>query len=176
MASPGIVRCPLCATSRRRVRRTTVKVYKIEAHRRQPIAVPGALQASSDLRGTLRLRKSYSSGRDLGSETMIRPILVAMALACTSTSASSEACIASHYGYSGGKTASCERMNPSAMTAAHRTRSFGSHVTVTSHASGRSVTVRINDRGPFVKGRCIDLSTEAAGALGMAGLQKVSLR
>jgi rare lipoprotein A len=107
---------------------------------------------------------------------MIRAIFVAMALACTSTSALAETCIASHYGYSGGRTASGERMNPSAMTAAHRTRPFGSEVTVTSHSSGRSVTVRVNDRGPFVKGRCIDLSTGAARALGMAGLEKVSLR
>ena len=107
---------------------------------------------------------------------MIRPILVVMALACTSVSAFAETCIASHYGYSGGRTASGEPMNPSAMTAAHCTRSFGSHVTVTSQSSGRSVTVRINDRGPFVKGRCIDLSTGAARELGMAGLEKVSLR
>jgi rare lipoprotein A len=99
-----------------------------------------------------------------------------MALACTSTSAFAETCIASHYGYSGGRTASGERMNPSAMTAAHRTRSFGSHVTVTSDSSGRSVTVRVNGRGPFVKGRCIDLSIGAARALGMTGLEKVSLR
>ena len=109
-------------------------------------------------------------------KTMIRPILVAMALACISTSAFAETCIASHYGYSGGRTASGERMNPSEMTAAHRTRSFGSQVTVTSQSSGRSVTVRVNDRGPFVKGRCIDLSTGAARALGMADLEKVSLR
>ena len=107
---------------------------------------------------------------------MIRPIFVAMALAWISTSAFAETCIASHYGYSAGRTASGERMNPSAMTAAHLTRSFGSHVTVTSHSSGRSVTVRVNDRGPFVKGRCIDLSTGAAHALGMAGLEKVSLQ
>ena len=105
---------------------------------------------------------------------MIRPILVAMALACISTSAFAETCIASHYGYSAGRTASGERMNPSEMTAAHRT--FGSQVTVTSQSSGRSVTVRVNDRGPFVKGRCIDLSTGAARALGMADLEKVSLR
>jgi rare lipoprotein A len=107
---------------------------------------------------------------------MIRSIFIAMALACISTSAFAETCVASHYGYSGGRTASGERMNPSAMTAAHRTKSFGSQVMVTSHSSGRSVTVRINDRGPFVKGRCIDLSTGAARALGMAGLEKVSLR
>ncbi|MBR1122508.1 septal ring lytic transglycosylase RlpA family protein [Bradyrhizobium lablabi] len=106
---------------------------------------------------------------------MLRPVCVAMALACTSASASAETCIASHYGYSGGRTASGERMNPNAMTAAHRTRPFGSQVTITSHKSGRSVIVRINDRGPFIKGRCIDLSTGAARALGMNGIQRVSL-
>jgi rare lipoprotein A len=62
------------------------------------------------------------------------------------------------------------------MTAAHRSRPFGSYVTVTSHSTGRSVTVRINDRGPFVKGRCIDLSNGAAGVLGMGGTGMVSLR
>jgi len=106
---------------------------------------------------------------------MNRLVCVAIMLACISTSALAETCIASQYGYSGGKTASGERMNPSAMTAAHRTRSFGSQVTVTSQKSGRSVVVRINDRGPFVKGRCIDLSTGAARALGMGGTEFVSL-
>jgi rare lipoprotein A len=79
-------------------------------------------------------------------------------------------------GYGGGRTASGERMDPNAMTAAHRARPFGSHVTVTSHSTGRSVTIRINDRGPFVKGRCIELSTGAARVLGMAGTAMVSLR
>ena len=106
---------------------------------------------------------------------MIRPIFIAMTLAST-TSAFAETCVASRYGYRGGQTASGERMNPEAMTAAHRSRPFGSHATITSLSSGRSVTVRINDRGPFVKGRCIDLSTGAARALGMADLEKVSLR
>jgi rare lipoprotein A len=102
-------------------------------------------------------------------------VCAAVLLCAISTSASAETCIASQYGYNGSKTASGERMNPNAMTAAHRTRSFGSQVTVTSQRSGRSVTVRINDRGPFVKGRCIDLSTGAAAALGMGGIEKVSL-
>ena len=119
--------------------------------------------------------KRYASGQVMECSTMIRPLFVALAFAFIPTSAFAETCVASHYGYSGGRTASGERMNPSAMTAAHRTRSFGSHITVTSQKSGRSVTVRINDRGPFVKGRCIDLSTGAARALGMADLEKVSL-
>src|SRR4029079_4603958 len=100
---------------------------------------------------------------------MILPICAALAFTCLSAPAFAETCIASHYGYSGGRTASGERMDPNAMTAAHRTRSFGSHITVTSQRSGRSVIVRINDRGPFVKGRCIDLSSGAARALDMAG-------
>jgi rare lipoprotein A len=65
-------------------------------------------------------------------------------------------------------------MDPNAMTAAHRSRPFGSQVTVR-HANGRSVTVRINDRGPFVKGRCIDLSNGAARLLGIDGTATVSL-
>jgi rare lipoprotein A len=119
--------------------------------------------------------KVGQSGLDPGRVTMIRLICAALALTCLSAPAFAETCIASRYGYSGGKTASGERMNPDAMTAAHRARPFGSHVTVTSHSTGRSVTVRINDRGPFVKGRCIDLSTGAARVLGFAGTTKVSL-
>jgi rare lipoprotein A len=115
-------------------------------------------------------RSSLGPGR----VTMIRPIC-ALALTCLSAPAFAETCIASRYGYHGGRTASGERMNPNAMTAAHRARPFGSHVTVTSHSNGRSVTVRINDRGPFVKGRCIDLSAGAARVLGFAGITKVSL-
>jgi len=107
---------------------------------------------------------------------MIRPLCTALAVTCLSASAFAETCVASRYGYGGSRTASGERMDPNSMTAAHRTRPFGSHVTVTSHSTGRSVTVRINDRGPFVKGRCIDLSTGAARELGMSGTTKVSLR
>ena len=99
-------------------------------------------------------------------------VCVAIVLACISTSALAETCIASHYGYSGGRTASGERMNPSAMTAAHRSKPFGSQVTVTSQRSGRSVTVRINDRGPFIRGRCIDLSTSRRMRSGWLALKK----
>lgn len=64
------------------------------------------------------------------------------------------------------KTASGERMNPSALTAAHRSLPFGSKVIVTNQRNGRSVVVRINDRGPFIKGRVIDVSKAAAQKLG----------
>lgn len=84
--------------------------------------------------------------------------------------------IASYY-WQGQKTASGARFNPSAMTAAHRTLPFGTRVLVTNHSNGRSVTVTINDRGPFIKGRIIDLSKGAAGVIGMhgQGLARVSI-
>jgi rare lipoprotein A len=77
--------------------------------------------------------------------------------------------------YSGQRTASGELMRPDTMTAAHRTLPFGTQVTVLNHRNGQSVVVRINDRGPFVRGRVIDLSPAAARALGIAGLASVSL-
>lgn len=106
--------------------------------------------------------------------------IAAFAVAASIGLASAETCIASRYGagdgYGGKRTASGERMNVGAMTAAHRTRPFGSVVRVTNLRNGRSVTVRINDRGPFVRGRCIDLSPAAANAIGMGGLAPVSVR
>lgn len=64
------------------------------------------------------------------------------------------------------KTASGERMSPAAMTAAHRTLPFGTKLVVTNQRNGKSVTVRINDRGPFIRGRVLDLSKAAAHQLG----------
>jgi rare lipoprotein A len=72
-------------------------------------------------------------------------------------------------------TASGEQMNSAAMTAAHRTLPFGTRVTVVNRNNGRSAVVRINDRGPFVHGRVIDLSPAAAQALKVDGLAPVSL-
>jgi rare lipoprotein A len=77
--------------------------------------------------------------------------------------------------YSGGLTASGERMQFGAMTAAHRTLPFGTQVIVVNSHTGRSVSVRINDRGPFVRGRVIDLSPAAAHAIGVNGVAPVSL-
>jgi len=75
----------------------------------------------------------------------------------------------------GGKTASGERNNPNAMTAAHRTLPFGTRVKVENLKNGKYVVVRINDRGPFTGGRVIDLSRAAAQKLGMisSGVAKV---
>jgi rare lipoprotein A len=92
-----------------------------------------------------------------------------------STGAMAESGIASVYAYSGSKTASGERANPGGLTAAHRTLAFGTHVRVTNRRNGRSITVRINDRGPFVRGRVIDITPAAASALGFSGLAPVNL-
>ena len=67
------------------------------------------------------------------------------------------------------RTASGEMMNPSEMTAAHRSLPFGTKVLVENLSNGRSVVVRINDRGPFIAGRIIDVSKAAASTLGMLG-------
>ena len=73
--------------------------------------------------------------------------------------------------------ASGARFNPSALTAAHRTLPFGTRVRVTHLGSGRTVEVRINDRGPFIAGRIIDLSKAAAEIIGMtaSGVARVSM-
>lgn len=77
--------------------------------------------------------------------------------------------VASWYGrgFQGHRTASGERFDRRDLTAAHRTLPFGSRVRVTDVTSGRSVVVRINDRGPFAQDRVIDLSYEAARELGI---------
>ena len=80
--------------------------------------------------------------------------------------------IASHYGNeSGSRTASGQRFNQNAMTCAHRSLPFGTKLKVT-HGD-RSVVVTVNDRGPFVHGRVLDLSTGAARAIGLGGLGRV---
>ena len=108
------------------------------------------------------------------------PIVVVVMTICASTvitdsSAMAETGIASVYAYSGGKTASGERANPGGFTAAHRTLKFGTQVRVTNRRKGRNVVVRINDRGPFVRGRVIDITPAAARALGFSGLASVTL-
>jgi len=87
---------------------------------------------------------------------------------------------ASFYGHEwqGRQTANGERLDLSAMTAAHKTLPFGTRVRVTLLATGRSVVVRINDRGPFVRGRIIDLTDGAARRIGLdsrRGIGKVRL-
>ncbi|HZT27715.1 MAG TPA: septal ring lytic transglycosylase RlpA family protein [Pseudolabrys sp.] len=83
--------------------------------------------------------------------------------------------IASVYAYKGEKTANGEHASPSGLTAAHRSLPFGTRVRVTNERNGRSVVVRINDRGPYVSGRIIDLTPAAAHALGFSGLAPVNV-
>jgi rare lipoprotein A len=87
--------------------------------------------------------------------------------------AASETGIASVY--SGERTANGEYARASGLTAAHRTLPFGTMVEVTNIHTGRSVVVRINDRGPFVRGRIIDLTPAGARAIGLSGLAPVKL-
>jgi len=107
----------------------------------------------------------------LGRIAIIAVLPAAMTAMCIGCSAPK----ASYYGgkYHGRLTASGERFNMHAMTAAHRSLPFGTRVRVTNLDNGKSVVVRINDRGPFVRGRVIDLSRAAAKKIGLTGLAPV---
>jgi len=113
---------------------------------------------------------------------MARPTVLAFLLLGTlvgstgpAESSSPQSGIAAIYSHRGGKTASGGTTNPSGLTAAHRTLPFGTMVRVTNQRNGRSVVVRITDRGPFTRGRIIDVTPAAAGQLGFSGLARVSL-
>lgn len=86
--------------------------------------------------------------------------------------------IASWYGaeLGGQRTASGERFNPGAYTAAHRYHKFGTRLRVTNLHNGRSVVVRVNDRGPHIPGRAIDLSRAAASKIGIIGRGTAKVR
>lgn len=108
---------------------------------------------------------------------LFRFVFVVASLAVSSVAALAQAGTASVYG--GGfcrkGTANGEHLNCRALTAAHRFLPFGTLVRVSCARTHRSVVVRINDRGPFVRGRIIDLSPAAARAIGMNSLAQVSL-
>ncbi len=109
------------------------------------------------------------------------PILAVIMLAATSCARKiTQSGKASYYAdkFQGRKTASGEKFRQGRMTAAHKTLPFGTKVKVTNLDNGRTIRVRINDRGPFVAGRIIDLSKKAARRLGMvqAGVANVKLR
>lgn len=92
------------------------------------------------------------------------------------SSLAGQAGIASVYSHeSGSATANGGKLNREALTAAHRTLPFGSKVKVTNKSNGRSVVVTINDRGPFARGRIIDITPAAARVLGFSGLAQVSV-
>jgi rare lipoprotein A len=91
-------------------------------------------------------------------------VLAAAATLVSANGASAQCGKASWYALTS-MTASGERMNPAALTAAHRTLPFGTKLKVVNKRNGKTVVVRINDRGPFIKGRVIDLSRAAAQKL-----------
>lgn len=99
------------------------------------------------------------------SDTIFAALVSAALVAATAAPAAAETGRAAYY--QGGRTASGEVSNAQGFTAAHRTLPFGTKVLVTHIGNGRSVVVRVNDRGPFGRGRIIDVSTAAARELGM---------
>jgi rare lipoprotein A len=110
----------------------------------------------------------------------MRRLVAALILCLINMSVHAEECVASVYAVGdssqrGTKTASGIPLNDDVMTAAHKSLPFGSTVRVTNKQNGHAVTVTITDRGPYVKGRCIDLTTASARALGFAGLAPVSV-
>lgn len=98
----------------------------------------------------------------------------------SSNRSGSETGYASYYGneFNGRKTASGEIFRQSNLTAAHKKLAFGTKVRVTNLANGKTVTVRVNDRGPFIANRIIDLSKSAANKIDMvgAGVAKVKIK
>ena len=106
----------------------------------------------------------------------MRRLIAALVLCLANTSARGEELYAlGDSSQPGTATASGIPLDDNAMTAAHKTLPFGSTVKVTNKKTGHAVTVTITDRGPYVKGRCIDLTTAGARALGLAGLAPVSV-
>ncbi|MBX2804380.1 MAG: septal ring lytic transglycosylase RlpA family protein [Hyphomicrobiales bacterium] len=102
---------------------------------------------------------------------------VATIIAVAGLSGAAQASCGTASWYQSGKvTANGERYKPDGVTAAHRTLPFGTRVQVTNRRTGRSIVVRINDRGPFIRGRIIDLSRGAKRKLGMGGLAQVCLK
>ena len=109
-----------------------------------------------------------------------KSILVAFLLCCFAFSAHAESGIASVYRPSdpdggGSLAANGELINTGALTAAYKALPFGTLVRVTNKGNGRSAVVRINDRGPYVKGRIIDLTPAGARAIGMDDLAQVEV-
>ena len=87
----------------------------------------------------------------------------------------SGSCGASFYA-EGQLTANGENFDPDALTAAHKTLPFDTKVRVTNPGNGKSVTVRINDRGPFIDGRCIDLSRAAFAAIASVDVGELTVK
>ncbi|MFO1110617.1 MAG: septal ring lytic transglycosylase RlpA family protein [Bradyrhizobium sp.] len=123
----------------------------------------------SDLRGsTARQPAIEQPRRPVDTASVVRRAPAAEAIESQGKFEGKSQGIASFYS-EGGKTASGEKFDPNELTAAHPTLPFGTRLRVTNTHTGRSVTVRVNDRGPYVPGRVVDLSYSAAQEIGMVG-------
>ncbi len=159
----------------------------------KPPAAPGASPGTATDRSAAKpdaasVKKSLpTTTPDPASPSAAQPSGAAAANAPTTTEAQpvtneaatgwTEEGIASWYGprFQGKRTANGERFNTNELTAAHKSLPFGTRVRVKSMVNGKEVVVRINDRGPFIKGRIIDLSQAAAKAIGMLGIKRVEI-
>ena len=125
----------------------------------------------------MNLRNAAAPGRSLWLTAICGSCAIA-AIASSAPLQPVQTGVASVYSehLNGEKTASGERYNSAGLTAAHRTLPLGAEIRVTNLNNGRSVQVRVNDRGPHVQGRIVDLSSRAAAALGMrTGVARVRL-
>jgi|HubBroStandDraft_6_1064221.scaffolds.fasta_scaffold2781582_1 rare lipoprotein A (peptidoglycan hydrolase) len=110
---------------------------------------------------------------DVGVRAIIRSVFLFLLVFCLAYSPDHARAgqsfdgLVSFYSYEGSQSASGQKIEPGALTAAHRTLPFGTRVRVSDPKTGKSVVVTINDRGPFARGRVLDVSTSAAKALDM---------
>jgi rare lipoprotein A len=109
---------------------------------------------------------------------MMRYWVLSAAFFLTAPAYAEQTVDATWYGHElgGHRTASGEMFNPDGMTAAHRTLPFGTCLIVGNPKTGRTIAVRVNDRGPFTGGLALDLSAGAARAIGMRSTQRVTMR
>ncbi len=140
------------------------------SHAKQPTLMR-SLAAPADARDIASGTHNTRHARLLRSLALLALALVAGCAQVAANAPTSATGVASWYGpgFHGRRTATGERYDQFQLTAAHRTWPLGSHVRVTNLENGRRVIVRINDRGPYVAGRAIDLSLAAARRLGMVG-------
>jgi len=145
-------------------------------------AKSGVVSSYSTKEGHKTARHTHRSGRALKAAHRKSKVRVThrrhgrAVVATNNPSLAGQSGVASVYSTREGlKTASGARLSDGALTAAHRSLPFGSKVRVTNHGNGRSVVVVINDRGPFIRGRIIDLTPAGARALGFSGLARVTI-
>jgi rare lipoprotein A len=155
---------------------TTHTVPKTPTASASMLAAPSAATAPI----ASELARATESGNEVvthNSASPVAPALSSYRPALEAITGWSQQGIASWYGpgFHGKRTANGERFDTQQLTAAHKTLPFGSRVRVTSLINGKQVIVRINDRGPFITGRIIDLSRAAAQVIGLAGVKQVRI-